>query len=48
MRLLLLKYKFDITASQEEKYEFVIKIASGELATQEITSWLQLHTLNLK
>lgn len=48
MRLLLLKYKFDITASQEEKYEFVIKIASGELAIQEIISWLQLHTLNLK
>ncbi len=48
MRLLLLKYKFDVSASQEEKYEFVIKIASGKLTTEEIASWLLLHTINIE
>lgn len=47
MRLLLLKYKFDIKANQNEKFEFVIRIASGELKIEQITSWLKEHSLRL-
>ncbi|MCX6292547.1 MAG: Fic family protein [Bacteroidetes bacterium] len=47
MRLLLLKYKFDIKANQNEKFEFVIRIASGELKIEQITSWLKEHSLGL-
>jgi death-on-curing protein len=44
MRLLLLKFRFDIKADQNEKYEFVVRIASGELKIEQITSWLHEHT----
>ena len=47
MRLLLLKFRMDITASQNEKYLFVIQIASGKLRTEEILMWLDHHTFNL-
>jgi death-on-curing protein len=48
MRLLLLKLKVDIKASQNEKYTFVIQIASGEIKTEEITSWLRERTFGLE
>lgn len=47
MRLLLLKFRMDIKASQNEKYLFVIQIASGKLRTEEISIWLDQHTFNL-
>jgi len=31
----------DIQASEEEKYEFVIKIAEGRLNFEEIKSWIE-------
>ena len=40
MRLQLLKYKYDIREDQNEKYDFIISIASGKLKIEEITSWL--------
>ncbi len=45
MRLLLLNEGYDIYANEEEKYSFVIGIASGQLKTEEIRMWLQEHTV---
>jgi len=44
MRLTLLSHNYDIIATQDEKYSFVIDIASGKLKFDTIVSWLSLHT----
>ena len=41
MRLVLLKSKWDIDATEEEKYDFVIKIAESKLTLDEIKSWIE-------
>lgn len=41
MRLILLKSKVDINATEQEKYEFVIKIAEGKSDYEEIKSWIE-------
>lgn len=46
MRLILLSNNFDIIATQEEKYTFVIDIASGKSKFDSIVSWLSTHTVN--
>ena len=43
MRLFLLNNGFNIQASQDEKYTFVIRIASGSLSIDHITSWILEH-----
>ena len=43
MRILLLDNKMDTTADEEDKYEFVIKIASGKLSYDGILAWLEAH-----
>jgi death-on-curing protein len=43
MRLFLLGHGCDIEASQDEKYEFVIGIASGSASIQDINSWIFSH-----
>ena len=45
MRLFLLSNGLDIKASQDDKYEFIISVASGEKDFDSITEWLALHTL---
>jgi death-on-curing protein len=40
MRLVLLQYDLDIKASEEEKYQFVIKAASGQLEYDAIKQWI--------
>ncbi|MBX9893174.1 MAG: type II toxin-antitoxin system death-on-curing family toxin [Chitinophagaceae bacterium] len=47
MRLLLLRDHLDINATQEEKYSFVIHIATGKIAFEAIVDWLTLHTITL-
>jgi death-on-curing protein len=47
MRLLLLKLGYDIKANPDEKYEFVIGIASGKFKIEQITSWLKMHSIRL-
>jgi death on curing protein len=46
MRLLLLQNGQDITASEEEKYDFVISIAAGEVKFDQIVNWLNAHLKN--
>ena len=45
MRLSLLGAGYDISASEEEKYSFVMSIASGQLNTENIRIWLQEHVI---
>ena len=40
MRYFLLRNGFDISASQSEKFEFVIKIAQGQLSFEQINNWI--------
>ena len=40
MRLVLLQYDLDIVATQEVKYDFVIKAAKGELDFEGIRKWI--------
>jgi death-on-curing protein len=44
MRLLLIEHGLDIIANQSEKYQFVIRIASGESNFNDILYWLENHT----
>ncbi len=41
MRLLLLDYGFDISASQNEKFDFVITIAKGDYRNNDIIDWIK-------
>jgi death on curing protein len=45
-RIFLLQNGFDITASIEKKYDFIIGIASGQMKYDEILSWLSCNTTN--
>ena len=40
MRLLLMEFGVDIIATEEEKYDFVIKIAEGKYHQTEIIEWI--------
>ncbi|MFC0776377.1 type II toxin-antitoxin system death-on-curing family toxin [Terrimonas alba] len=44
LRLFLIQNGRDITASQDDKYEFVINIASGSLKYDSIVAWLISNT----
>ena len=44
MRLFLLSNGFDIEASQDDKYEFIISVASGKKDFDGIAEWLTVHT----
>ena len=41
MRLTLLKSNIDIVAKEDDKYEFVMKIAEGKLNFNEIKLWIE-------
>jgi hypothetical protein len=47
MRLLLLKNGYDIRGDEQEKYDFVISIASGTSTWQEIIRWLEAHVITV-
>jgi len=48
MRLLLLEGDMDIIASQDDKYNFVISIAKGDLSFEKITDWIDQNSKNLR
>jgi death-on-curing protein len=45
MRLILLEKGWELTATQDERYQFVIAIASGRMAFDEILSWINANTI---
>jgi death on curing protein len=44
LRIFLLNNGLDITASEDNKYEFIINIASGTLKDNGIITWLKTNT----
>lgn len=44
MRLTLMKYGWDIEATQKEKYEFVISVSKGEPDFEQIKNWIENHS----
>ena len=46
MRALLMHYGKDIKASQDEKYDFVIKVASSQIKFDEIAAWIKEHEVS--
>ena len=46
MRLYLMENGLDIKASRDEKYEFVISIASGKIHFEEIVMWINQHQVS--
>jgi death-on-curing protein len=47
MRVLLLQGGLDIHATQDEKYDFVIQIASGELEFEAIVAWIKARLISI-
>ncbi len=45
MRIILLRDNLDISASQNEKYNFVISASKGEFRYDEIKQWLLDHVV---
>ena len=43
MRLILLEYESDISASQREKYKLVISVSTGENRFDQIKNWLEVR-----
>ena len=43
MRLILKEFDWDIIASQEEKYELVIGVASAVVKYDQILDWINTH-----
>lgn len=41
MRLLLMGYGFDLSASEDEKFDFILSIAKGEINYDNIVVWLK-------
>ena len=41
MRLVLMEYGYDISADEDKKYEFVMKIAKGESNFEKIQDWIK-------
>jgi death-on-curing protein len=44
MRLILMEYGFDIQATEDEKYDFVILIAKGDYKYDDIVKWIKDKT----
>lgn len=44
LRLFLMQHGLDFNASMDERYDFVIQIASGSIKSEEILGWLEKHT----
>jgi len=45
MRLILLENGFDIKASVQDKYDFVIEISAGKKKFREIEIWIDKHLI---
>ncbi|WP_309920708.1 type II toxin-antitoxin system death-on-curing family toxin [Arcicella sp. BE51] len=40
MRLILMQFGKDIKATQDDKYDFVISVAQGQINYEEIVAWI--------
>lgn len=46
MRIVLMNFNKDIEATQEDKYKFIIKIASEKIDHGEIVNWIKQRTIS--
>lgn len=44
-RIFLLQNDLDISATQTEKYNFIIGIASGQIKYEEILEWIKIRAV---
>lgn len=47
-RLILLTYDMDLQASDDEEYDLVIRVATGQLEVEEVHVWMKPRTKPLK
>jgi death on curing protein len=47
MRFFLMQNKIDLKATQSEKYDFVLKIANGQLNFDQIKAWISDKAVNI-
>jgi len=47
MRFFLLQHKMDIRATQSEKYNFVMSIASGQVKIDQINAWIERKSFHI-
>lgn len=47
MRLLLMEHRIDVTATEETKYNFVIRAAKGELNFEQIRDWIKSNSTSI-
>lgn len=47
MILLFNEYNLDIDVSEDEKYDFIIDIASGKKKFEDIKDWLEKNTVSI-
>lgn len=47
MRLMLIEASLDIKATEDEKYDFIINIAKGEIGIDKISFWIDKHCIKL-
>ncbi len=45
MRLVLIENGFDIGTSEEEKFEFILDVAKGEMKFEQIKTWIQTRLI---
>jgi death-on-curing protein len=46
LRLTLLESDFDISATQDEKYEMTIAASKGDIRIEEIKNWIKIKLVN--
>ena len=44
LRLFLASKRIELTASKEEKYEFIVNVATGLMSFEEIVKWIEINT----
>lgn len=46
-RLLLQEAGYDVAAPEDERYDMVIRVATGQMEVEEIKAWLSAHSVPL-
>jgi death-on-curing protein len=47
MRLYLMRFQVDISATQDDKYELIIGVASGKYNIAHVIEWLRHHSIHV-
>lgn len=47
MRLILLEGGLDLKVTEDDKYDFVVSAAKGDLSFQQIKTWIELNSYSV-